>query len=365
MPARRPSRRLTAPRPIRWTRWGAFGAIALAFLEVPALAHVPARLVAGCAGWIAFAGALELLSMVGFIVVFKLVFGVRLSWRQGIAAGLRALGATTVLPAGGLVGPAMGARTGGEERVPLPVLTRRTIAFTILTNAPGFIVLGALGLSLWLGWPTGPHRAGIILPAVGLALALMTAVWLIGRSPSSKPPSPEPRWNHPLARHATAGVRILRDGAAEARRLLTTRDWKLAGALGYYTFDNAVLWAAFHAYGRTPPVSVIVIGYLVGSLGGALPVPAGLGVLEGGLIGALVLYGAPVAPAAAAVLLYRGISLALPVALSACAWTVVAPARPAATPHSMMSHRRWRRRATPKIAGSRGPSTARRSRGVA
>ena len=59
------------------------------------------------------------------------------------------------------------------------------------------------------------------------------------------------------------------------------------------------------------------MGYLVGSLAGALPIPAGLGVLEGGLIGSLVLYGAPAGPAAAAVLLYRGISLSVPVALGA------------------------------------------------
>jgi uncharacterized membrane protein YbhN (UPF0104 family) len=57
------------------------------------------------------------------------------------------------------------------------------------------------------------------------------------------------------------------------------------------------------------------MGYLVGSLAGALPLPGGLGALDGGLIGALVLYGSPVAPAAAAVLLYRGLSLAVPIVL--------------------------------------------------
>jgi uncharacterized protein (TIRG00374 family) len=97
-------------------------------------------------------------------------------------------------------------------------------------------------------------------------------------------------------------------------------DWKLVGALAYYVFDNAVLWAAFHAYGHTPPLAVLVMGYLVGSLAGALPLPAGLGAVDGGLIGALVLYGAPPAPAAAAVLLYRGISLSVPLALGGVAW---------------------------------------------
>ncbi|MDQ6778530.1 MAG: lysylphosphatidylglycerol synthase domain-containing protein, partial [Actinomycetota bacterium] len=82
----------------------------------------------------------------------------------------------------------------------------------------------------------------------------------------------------------------------------------------------AVLWAAFRAYGHTPPLSVVVMGYTIGSLGAALPVPGGIGAAEGGLIGALVLYGTPVASAAAAVLLYRSVSLALPSALGALAW---------------------------------------------
>jgi hypothetical protein len=55
---------------------------------------------------------------------------------------------------------------------------------------------------------------------------------------------------------------------------------------------------------RDAPLGVIVLGYLVGSLAAAAPIPAG-GVLEGGQIGARVLYGAPLAPAAGAVLLYR------------------------------------------------------------
>jgi uncharacterized protein (TIRG00374 family) len=61
------------------------------------------------------------------------------------------------------------------------------------------------------------------------------------------------------------------------------------------------------------------MGYLLGSLTGALPLPAGLGIAEGGMIVALVLYGAPAAPAASAVLLYRAVSLALPVIFGALA----------------------------------------------
>ena len=52
------------------------------------------------------------------------------------------------------------------------------------------------------------------------------------------------------------------DGVRDARALVTARDWKLIGAVAYYAFDNAVLWAAFHAFGNPPAIGVIVMGYL-------------------------------------------------------------------------------------------------------
>ncbi len=311
--------RTTATRAVHWKRVGTLAALAVAFLAIPPLAHVPARLVAACAKWIALAAALELLSMLGFVLMFSVVFGTRLSPRETVGAGFRALGAITVLPAGGLVGPAVAARAAGAEAAPLPVLARSTVTLTILTNAPGLLVLGGLGIALWLGWSPGPHNALLTLPEAGVALAIVAGVWLTaGASRSHGAP---PRFRR--GRRLIAAAAHCRDGASEARRLVAERNWKLAGAIGYYAFDNAVLWAAFHAFGRAPAISVIVMGYLVGSLGTVLPLPAGIGGVEGGLIGALVLYGAPAAPASGAVLLYRGISLSLPVALGGLAWGLV------------------------------------------
>jgi uncharacterized membrane protein YbhN (UPF0104 family) len=318
--------RAIATRTIHWKRVVTLAAIAVAFLAIPPLAHVPARLVTACAKWLALAAALELLSILGFVLVFALVFGGRLSARQRVGAGLRALGAITVLPAGGLVGPVVAARTADAEAAPVPALTRSTVALTILTIAPGLLVLGGLGFALWLGSPPGPHGALLTLPAAGVAVAIVTGAWFVGRpfrprsTPDHEPPRSERR------RHLITAAMTCRHGAVQARRLVADRNWKLAGAVGYYVFDNAVLWAAFHAYGRGPAISVIVMGYLVGSLGALLPLPAGIGGVEGGLIGALVLYGAPAAPAAGAVLLYRGISLSLQVGLGALAWGLV-PAR--------------------------------------
>jgi uncharacterized membrane protein YbhN (UPF0104 family) len=211
----------------------------------------------------------------------------------------------------------------------------------ILVNAPGAIVLAGLGTLLWLGLPSGPHQTALtILPAV-IAVGLLVATWLVAGTP-------EGRFRRQLrgkCLRRPAGA--LSDGLAESRALVTAGNWKLVGALAYYAFDNAVLWAAFHAYGHSPNIGVVVMGYLVGSLAGALPIPAGLGVLEGGLIGALVLYGAPAAPAAAAVVLYRGISLLVSVALGAlgCAH------RPK-TRLFRLDRRRAQRRAVPELAAA-------------
>ena len=86
----------------------------------------------------------------------------------------------------------------------------------------------------------------------------------------------------------------------------------LAGAIGYWAFDNAVLWATFHAFGASPPLTIVLMGYLIGQLGGLLPLPGGVGGIDGGLIGTLVVYGAPAAATAAAVLAYRVILFWLP-----------------------------------------------------
>jgi hypothetical protein len=60
------------------------------------------------------------------------------------------------------------------------------------------------------------------------------------------------------------------------------------------------------------PILGYLIGYLIGYLATAIPIPAGIGVLEGGLVGTLVLYGAPPAQTAAAVLVYHAIAFWIP-----------------------------------------------------
>ena len=86
----------------------------------------------------------------------------------------------------------------------------------------------------------------------------------------------------------------------------------MGAALGYLGFDIAVLWASLRGLGYAPAIGALVVGYLAGYLATWMPIPGGLGVLDGGLAGALVLYGMPPASAAAAVLVYHAIALWVP-----------------------------------------------------
>jgi uncharacterized protein (TIRG00374 family) len=97
----------------------------------------------------------------------------------------------------------------------------------------------------------------------------------------------------------------------------------IAGSLGYWAWDNAVLWATFHAFDFSPPVTVILLGYLIGQLGGLLPLPGGLGGIDGGLIGTLIVYGTPAAVTATAVLVYRVILFWLPLLVGAVAFILL------------------------------------------
>ncbi|MGH2969339.1 MAG: flippase-like domain-containing protein, partial [Solirubrobacteraceae bacterium] len=102
-------------------------------------------------------------------------------------------------------------------------------------------------------------------------------------------------------------------GTAEATEIVRRREPSLvAGAVGYWAWDNAMLWATFHAFGASVPLTVILMGYLIGQLGGLLPLPGGVGGIDGGLIGTLIVFGAPAAMTAAAVLAYRVILFWLP-----------------------------------------------------
>src|SRR5437763_13759268 len=81
-----------------------------------------------------------------------------------------------------------------------------------------------------------------------------------------------------------------------------------------------ILWATFRAFGAAPPLAILWIGYLIGELGGLIPVPGGIGGVDAGLVGTLALYNVSLTSAAGAVLAYRAIALWVPAAVGALAF---------------------------------------------
>jgi uncharacterized membrane protein YbhN (UPF0104 family) len=87
----------------------------------------------------------------------------------------------------------------------------------------------------------------------------------------------------------------------------------------------AVLWIALRALGHAPSVPALILAYNIGYLANMLPIPAGIGVLDAGLTGALLLYGVAPAHAAAAVLVYHAIALWVPGLGGLCAYLRLRP----------------------------------------
>jgi uncharacterized membrane protein YbhN (UPF0104 family) len=286
---------------------------AAAVVLVPGLETLRRRLVAACGGWLGVAAVLEALSGLGFVAAFAAVFRLPARRRARFGLGACALASSVVLPVGGLSGPMLGGWLGRTHRAAPARLASRAVAFVVFTSAPEVVALGALGIALRVGLLDGPRSDALtLLPAALAVVAIAGVVVSTLRSPAAGTAH-----RRGPARAASA----LADGARQARSLVTRPSWGLIGAIAYYAADNGALWAAFRALGHSPPFAAVAMGYVVGGLGGSVALPAGVGGVEAGLTGALVLYGAPAAPAVAAVLVYRIVSVALPLALGAIGCT--------------------------------------------
>ena len=115
------------------------------------------------------------------------------------------------------------------------------------------------------------------------------------------------------------------DGVDEALRLLRTRRPAIwLGAAGLHALRRRDARRLLPAFGNdVPPVGVLLVAYIIGQLGGLIPIPGGIGGVDAGLIGTLVLYGVDATDAAVAVIAYRGLLLAIPALLGLPALAVL------------------------------------------
>jgi uncharacterized membrane protein YbhN (UPF0104 family) len=281
-------------------------------LAAPGIGSLRDRIAHAAGGWLAVGVALEGLSAFSYVVIFRAVFCRRMSWRLSYQFGMAEQGANSVLSVSGAGGLALGAwalRRGGMST---EHIGRRTVAFFFLTSLANvgtlvvFAVLYAAGVLR--------HDPNAVLTytfgAAAAAATLIVAFGLPRLRGSGPPPTP------PSGRLAK-GLAFVRNslglGVLDAMHMLRRRPAGiLAGSVGAMGFDLAVLLVCFKAFGYSPPLGVVVLGYMIGQLGGNIPVPGGIGGLDGGLIGTFALYHQPLAATSAAVLVYHAISLWVP-----------------------------------------------------
>jgi uncharacterized membrane protein YbhN (UPF0104 family) len=289
-------------------------------LAAPGLGEVRGRLAHASAGWLVLAVAVEVLSVFCYVVIFRTVFCPAMGWRFSSQIAMSELAANAILPVSGAGGLALGAwalRRGGMD---VQEIGRKTVALFFLTslaNVTIVIVFASLYGVGAIGRDPDPALSDVF-GALSLAavLAVVALPSVLRRIPTRDGP-PSGRVGAALA----LAHRSLLDGVPDAKYLLRRRSGGvLLGSFGTTICDLAVLGFAFKAIGVSVPIGVLSLGYLIGMLGGNVPVPGGIGGVDGGLIGALTLFHEPLAASTVAVLTYHAISLWVPAVLGSVAF---------------------------------------------
>ncbi len=273
-------------------------------LAVPSLHDVEHNILRMGIGWVLAAIGLEVLSCVGYIVAFLLVFN-RTPRRFGARVALSELAFGSAVALGGAGSVAVGAWLLIERGARPGQVAERSAVLFLLTSGINVITLALAGLGLWAG--VLPGSRSVLLSLVPGAVGVVVFVGFV-LLPEVNDRLIVERRDGRIADWAGA----MSDTIRQTRRLLFGFDWRLLGAVGYLWFDIAVLWVCFRALGDTPPLASLILAYQIGYLSNLIPIPGGIGVLDGSLVGMFVLYGVNDTLATSATIVYHAISLWVP-----------------------------------------------------
>ena len=276
------------------------------------------RLKSGDRSWLIAAAGCELLSYAGYVLLFRAIFAERaprIRWRESYLITMAGVAATRLLATAGAGGIALTAwalrRAGMERRAVGASMT----TFMVLLYAVFFGAVVVDGVLLRAHVLSGPAPIGLtIVPAV-----IAGGIILVAASASLIPHDLDHRWRDApgwfpswLLGRVGAAASTVGAGVKGSIREVRGGSPGLSGAVLWWAGDVATLWASFHAFGAAPPIGVIVMGYFVGQVGNTLPLPGGIGGVEGGMIGAFAAFGVDGHLALVAVLAYRAFAFWLP-----------------------------------------------------
>jgi hypothetical protein len=226
-----------------------------------------------------------------------------------------------VVPGGSLASIGVGAWILRRFGMPPKSIAERQFNLSFLNTAVDALALIIFGGGLAIGILPGARSLLLSLLPAALAAAGIGAALLIARGATRYSKRVESA--HPKLASAIAAVS---NAVVATEQIVFHRDRRigLLGAVAYLGFDALVLWTAFvaiHAH-PVPGFAVVVMAYIIGALGGSIPLPAGIGAV-GGIAGMLILYGVGRSPAVAAVLIYEAVGLLVPLIGGAVAYLLL------------------------------------------
>jgi uncharacterized protein (TIRG00374 family) len=339
-----------------------FVVVALAFLyfvlpQIAGLEDTWRRIEQGDPWWLAIALVFTVLSFGGYVVLFEYVYvaaGSRIDLRASYQITMASLAATRIFAAGGAGGIALTAWALRRSGMGARQVADSTVVFLCLTYVVYMAALVLVGLGLYFDVLEGPGPFGVTLvPAVFGAVAIGVFLLLALVPADIERRMQEWSGRHDQPRLASIGERLCTVPAAVSTGVRTSLahlralNPSLLGSIAYWGFNIAVLWACFHAFGASPPWAVVIMGYFVGMLGNLLPLPGGVGGVDGGMIGAFAAFGVDFGLATVAVLTYRGFAFWLPTIPGAIAYFQL-----------RKTVRQWRREPPPVGRGQREGAVA-------
>lgn len=237
----------------------------------------------------------------------------RVAWAQ--------LGGGLLVPGGSLGGMGVGGWILHRFGMPTDVIAEREFNLSFLNTGMSALALIVFGAGLATGIFAGEDRLLLtLLPAAVAAGGIAAALFVAPRAGAYA--------GRLEAKHAkiARSINTLADAVDDTKRVVLHRGGltTVLGAVAYLGLEMLILWLALlavHAH-PTPGFAIVVMAYIIGALGGSLPLPASVGTI-GGIAGMLIVYGVHHDSAVAAVLLHQAIGLLVPLAGGTIAYVII------------------------------------------
>lgn len=254
--------------------------------------------------WVPAAFAAELVAYFGYAVAYRELVRVEGGPRLGLkhVGAVVAAGFGVFVIRGGFVVDRQALESAGvpPRQARIRVMSLGALEYALL--APAAYVAAVILVARGVSHPSlGFTLPWVIAVPLGFGAALLALVFQERLQRGSR---------RPLTDQALEAVNVLRRLAAQPR----THGGAFAGTALYWLGDISCLWASLRAFGVSPSIPALIIGYATGYALTRRTLPlAGAGLVEALVSFALAWAGVKLAPAVLAVFFYRLFNLWLPV----------------------------------------------------